>query len=129
MTENNDQLIAENNNQHLVFIIDGQVVHRLATDDKFAAVLLSDPIIKDITDLPNKDNISLGAIYNEQTDSFTPYKPFESWVWNESSKAWQPPIEFPSSSEPKAWTWAEDIQNWAEVPLDAANIEYLPPQQ
>lgn len=117
------------NNQHLVFIIDGQVVHRLATDDKFSAVLQSEPIIKDITDLANRDNISLGATYDEQTDSFTPYKPFDSWIWDDTSQSWVPPVEFPASNEPKAWTWAEDIQNWAEVPLDAANIEYLPPQQ
>ena len=124
MTENIENPVNDN---HIVFIIDGKVVHRLITDDRFAAVLQSDPVIRDITSLENKNSITLGSDYNSETDSFTPYKPYPSWIWDETSLNWVPPVSFPSSNgEPKAWTWAEDLQNWTEVPLDAAPIEYVP---
>jgi len=116
----------QDNMNHLVFIIDNKVVHRLITDDRFSAVLQSEPIIKDITDLANKDKITLGSSYNSETDTFEPYKPFDSWIWSEEDSSWVPPVPMPTSEEPKAWTWAEDLQNWAEVPLDAAQIEYVP---
>lgn len=57
----------------LAFIIDGEVVDILHTDERLAAIFLSEPKIVDVSDkLPLNDNgIVVGASYNEETGVFT----------------------------------------------------------
>lgn len=66
------ELVKQDPHHYLAFIIDGKVEYVLGTDIKFTAILLSNPIIKNITDLPYRMRISEGATYNEQTDTITP---------------------------------------------------------
>jgi hypothetical protein len=57
----------------LAFIIDGEVVDVLHTDERLAAIFLSEPVIKDVSDkLPLADfGIAVGSTYNSETDAFT----------------------------------------------------------
>jgi|LakMenE01Jun11ns_1017448.scaffolds.fasta_scaffold8280779_1 hypothetical protein len=56
----------------IAFIIDNEVVEIIAAVDKFAAIVLSDPIIVDITDKKNTVNAPrIGSIYNPLTSEFT----------------------------------------------------------
>lgn len=50
--------------------------------------------------------------YDEQRDAFIPPKPYESWILNEQTCWWEPPIPMP---EEGAWIWNEEIENWEEV--------------
>jgi len=58
----------------IAFIIDGQVVDILHTQDRLAAILLSDPTVVDITDIKNDSNSDIypGWTYDSTTKSFTP---------------------------------------------------------
>ncbi len=51
----------------IAFIIDGEVVDILRSHAQLGAILLSDPIIVDITDNPN---VTRGDAYDESTGTF-----------------------------------------------------------
>jgi hypothetical protein len=51
----------------LAFIIDGEVVDTLKCHERLGAILLSEPIIVDITD---KEEVFIGDIYDPETDEF-----------------------------------------------------------
>lgn len=54
----------------LAFVIDGKIVETFYTDHRFAAILLSDPIVVDITEMSN--TLSYGYDYHPETGTFTP---------------------------------------------------------
>lgn len=56
----------------IAFIIDGRVVDLLHTDERLGAILLSNPLILDVTDLLNQNNTTLfvDSKYNEVTNTF-----------------------------------------------------------
>jgi len=57
----------------IAFIIDNELVDILHTDDRLAAIFLSQPTIIDISDLlPLKEHgITIGSTYNPETNTFT----------------------------------------------------------
>lgn len=53
----------------VAFIIDNQVVDILHTDDRLGAIFLSEPVIKDVTDLvPNE--VAVGFYYDPEEKTF-----------------------------------------------------------
>jgi hypothetical protein len=54
----------------LAFVIDGKIVDTFYTDHRFGAILLSDPIVVDVTEMPN--NVGNGYVYQSETGTFTP---------------------------------------------------------
>lgn len=67
---------------------------------------------------------SIGYTYNEVLDAFIPPKPYESWVINESTCDWEPPI--PEPNDNNFYYWDESlyqsnrITGWRSLsPLDA----------
>lgn len=57
----------------IAFIIDNEVVDILHTDDRLAAIFLSEPVIKDVTPLQpfEESNVAVGAIYDPKTDTYS----------------------------------------------------------
>lgn len=57
----------------IAFIIDEKVVDILHTDDRLAAIFLSEPVIKDVSGLlPFEENgLFVGSSYDAATDTFT----------------------------------------------------------
>jgi hypothetical protein len=55
---------------YVCFILDGRVEMTLGTDSRFAAILLSEPKIRDIR--PG-ELVNIGDIYDEETDTI--YRP------------------------------------------------------
>lgn len=41
-----------------------------------------------------------------------PVKPFESWVWNEESEDWEPPIPYPTNDPDNFYSWSEEENTW-----------------
>jgi hypothetical protein len=54
----------------------------------------------------------IGFTYDEQRDAFIPPKTFDSWVLDEETCTWQPPVPRPSEGQ---WNWDEDAVNWVEI--------------
>lgn len=51
--------------------------------------------------------------YDETRDAFIPPKTFNSWVLNEDTCNWEPPLPMPSDG--KIYTWNEEQTAWQEV--------------
>ena len=69
-SEDQEKKMAElENTAYLAYIIDGEVVQKLATDPRFGAIILSNPKIVDITG--RSEEINNGSTYDEATDTFT----------------------------------------------------------
>jgi len=44
----------------------------------------------------------------------TPPKPHESWVLDETTNTWEPPVPFPTDG--KTYYWDEKVKNWIVAP-------------
>lgn len=59
----------------LAYIIDNEIVDILHTDERLGAIMLSKPLIIDISDNfydeENRPTILVGALYDPETNSFT----------------------------------------------------------
>lgn len=61
-----------------------------------------------------KNHAGIGYIYDEQRDAFISPKPFDSWILEENTCTWKPPITKPSISpeDDFIYIWNESIVNW-----------------
>ena len=57
-----------------------------------------------------KNYAMIGGTYDANLDAFIPPKPFESWVLNEQTARWDPPI--PCPTQDLDWYWDESQQIW-----------------
>ena len=57
---------------------------------------------------------AIGYKYNQELDAFIPPKPFNSWVLNETTYTYIPPIPMPDASN--QWMWDEENLQWIELP-------------
>lgn len=70
----------------------------------------------------------MGGRYHEDTDSFSPSAPFDSWTWNDDERSWIPPSPKPSeetwtwtnlagdySIERNVWEWNEESLSWIDT--------------
>jgi hypothetical protein len=57
-----------------------------------------------------KNHAGIGYSYDETRDAFIPPKPFQSWVLNETTCLWNPPIDKPNDGN--MYKWNEEILNW-----------------
>lgn len=55
-----------------------------------------------------------GYTYDEAMDAFIPISPYQSWVLNEETCQWQPPIPYPSDGQ--MYYWDEPSVSWSLVP-------------
>ena len=59
-----------------------------------------------------KNYAGIGFTYDRARDAFIAPKPFLSWVMDENTCLWNPPIPMPTDG---VYTWNETIQSWAAV--------------
>ncbi len=65
-----------------------------------------------------KNYASIGFTYDSVRDAFIPPKPpMESWVLNENTCLWEPPIPCPVSTTIK-YIWDEPTISWVEEPVE-----------
>ena len=57
-----------------------------------------------------KNFAGIGYTYDKQKDAFIPPKTYNSWVLNETTCLWEPPISYPQDG--KSYTWNEQVLNW-----------------
>jgi hypothetical protein len=57
-----------------------------------------------------KNYAGIGFTYDEQRDAFIPPKPYTSFILNEDTCLWEPPVPYPTDGE--RYTWNEDTISW-----------------
>jgi hypothetical protein len=60
-----------------------------------------------------KNYAGIGYSYDPVRDAFIPPKPFNSWILNEDTCVWGPPIPYPADD--KLYSWNEETQSWDET--------------
>ena len=60
-----------------------------------------------------KNYAGIGYTYDRERDAFIPPQPFASWVLNEDTCLWGPPIPYPDDE--KEYYWNEETQEWKEI--------------
>jgi len=55
-----------------------------------------------------------GYDYDPELDAFIPLKVFDSWVFNEETCRWDPPVPYPDDPN-NAYYWDEDQVNWIQT--------------
>jgi hypothetical protein len=60
-----------------------------------------------------KNHAGIGYQYDSQRDAFISPKPFNSWILNETTCLWNPPIPMPNdASIDNQYTWNESTLSW-----------------
>ena len=62
-----------------------------------------------------KNYAGIGYTYDSVRDAFIPPKPFNSWLLDESTCLWNPPISYPNDGQ--SYTWNEETISWNLVEL------------
>lgn len=57
-----------------------------------------------------KNYAAVGYIYDSNRDAFYAQPPYPSWILNESSCMWEPPVPMPLDGQPHSWN--EQTQSW-----------------
>lgn len=60
-----------------------------------------------------KNYAGIGYYYDENRDAFIPPKILDSWVLNEETCLWEPPIPYPNDGN--SYVWDETTINWILV--------------
>lgn len=62
-----------------------------------------------------KNYAGIGFTYDTVRDAFIPPQPYTSWVLNEDTCNWDPPVPYPSDGQ--LYQWDEDQLAWTEKTL------------
>lgn len=65
-----------------------------------------------------KNYAGIGFTYDADRDAFIAPKPFESWILNEETCTWEPPVAYPNDGE--LYSWDEEAAGWALVEPESA---------
>ena len=56
--------------------------------------------------------------YDVDNNNFKSKKPYDSWVFNDTTWKWEPPVSMPSQNNEEAYIWNETNKTWDEVTDD-----------
>jgi hypothetical protein len=59
-----------------------------------------------------KNYAGIGYTYDTARDAFIPPQPYPSWLLNEETCLWDPPVPYPSDGE--IYIWEEALQEWKQ---------------
>lgn len=68
---------------------------------------------EDQTKALRKNYAGVGYSYDATKDAFISPKPFNSWILNEDTCLWEPPVEYPTDGN--SYEWNEETQSWDAI--------------
>lgn len=72
-----------------------------------------------------KNYAGIGMIYDSVRDAFYGHSPYPSWILDEETCAWNPPVARPNDG--KTYEWDEATTNWVLIAEpDATPVESAP---
>jgi hypothetical protein len=60
-----------------------------------------------------KNYAGIGLIYDAGRDAFIEPQPYPSWILNETTCRWEPPVPYPTDG--KYYAWDETTTSWVEI--------------
>ena len=60
-----------------------------------------------------KNYAGIGYTYDEDKDAFSPPQPYPSWLLNEDTCDYDPPVAYPDDG--KQYMWNEETTNWVNL--------------
>jgi hypothetical protein len=60
-----------------------------------------------------KNFAGIGYTYDTQRDAFIPTKPYQSWLLDETTCTWMPPIPYPEDGI--KYQWDDAVNNWRKI--------------
>jgi hypothetical protein len=63
-----------------------------------------------------KNYPGVGYTYDKTRDAFIPILPHETWVLDEETCNWVPPIPYPTDGKP--YKWSDTLKTWEPGPTD-----------
>lgn len=57
-----------------------------------------------------KNFAGIGFTYDKTRDAFIPPKPYSSWLLNDDTCQWEPPVAYPEGEG--LYSWNEETQSW-----------------
>lgn len=60
-----------------------------------------------------KNYAGVGYTYDAGRDAFIPPKSYASWILNETTCRWEPPVPYPTDD--KYYVWDEATTSWVEI--------------
>lgn len=63
-----------------------------------------------------KNYAGIGFTYDRDRDAFIPPKPYDSWVLNEDTCLYDPPVPYPDDGN--NYTWDEETTSWVVAETD-----------
>lgn len=60
-----------------------------------------------------KNYAGIGYTYDADRDAFIAPKPFASWILNEETCRWHPPVDHPNDGGD--YEWNEETQSWDQI--------------
>jgi len=57
----------------------------------------------------------VGGTYDPDRNAFIPPQTYPSWVLNDDSLVWEPPVPHPTNFTTSGWIWDEDALTWVEI--------------
>lgn len=62
-----------------------------------------------------KNYAGIGYTYDPDRDAFIPPQPFPSWLLDEQTCQWNPPIPYPTDN--KQYFWDEELKEWKTLDI------------
>ena len=117
------------NNVINVVVVSDDVATDEATGIAFLQELYSKTLISGTSiswkqtykDGTRKNYAGIGYVYDETRDVFYEPQPYPSWILDEDTCFWQPPVAYPSDGKAtiggdgKTYMWDEDNTGWKEI--------------
>jgi len=62
-----------------------------------------------------KNYAGIGYTYDSELDAFVPPSPYPSWLLNENTCLWEPPVPCPDDTN--QYSWDEQSQSWIQISI------------
>ena len=102
---------------HYAKVEDGIVTRVIVAEAEFFDTYVDDSPgkwIQTYKDRSQRKNYAgKGFSYDKTRDAFIPPQPYPSWVLNEDTCLWEPPVAYPDDGN--MYQWNEEAQTWDQV--------------
>lgn len=97
-----------------VKVVDGLVVESIVADQEFIDSYVDNTpgtwLETKQDGSIRKNYAGVGYTYDAENDAFIEPKPYNSWVLNNTTFKWEPPVPYPDDGE--FYVWHESTESW-----------------